>query len=74
MSQEFDNDVLDLFKEKGFYLYGYITDFGKLEVELPSTAKFCSPLTDRKITDKEYNILLTFGKNFKWKQLKVIKT
>ena len=65
LSQEFDNDVLDLFKQKGFYLYGYMTDFGKFEVELSSAAKFCSPLNDRKITDTEYNMLLTFGKNFK---------
>ena len=65
LSQEFDNDVLDLFKQKEFYLYGYMTDFGKFEVELSSAAKFCSPLNDRKITDTEYNMLLTFGKNFK---------
>ena len=65
LSQEFDNDVLDLFKQKGFYLYGYMTDFGKFEVELSSAAKFCSHLNDRKITDTEYNMLLTFGKNFK---------
>ena len=31
-------------------------------------------IADRKITDKEYDILLTFRKNLKWKQWKIITT
>ena len=36
MSQEFDNNTLDLVKRKGFYSYEYMSDFGKLKEELPS--------------------------------------
>ena len=31
LSQEFDNNVLDLFKQKGFYPYEYISDFEKFK-------------------------------------------
>ena len=41
LSQEFDNNVLeDLVKQKGFYLYGYMSDFEKFKEELPSREKF----------------------------------
>ena len=33
LSQEFDNNVLDLFKQKIFYFYEYISDFEKFEEE-----------------------------------------
>ena len=46
LSQKFDNNVLDLVEQKGFYLYEHMTDFE----ELPSKEKFHSSLTDRKIT------------------------
>ena len=38
LSQEFDNNVLDLVKQKGFSPYEYMNDFEKFEEEL----KFCS--------------------------------
>ena len=53
MSQEFDNNVLDLAKEKELYSYEYLSDFEKFNEELPSKEKFYSSLTDRKISDKE---------------------
>ena len=34
MSQEFDNKVLDLFKQKGFYPCEYMSDFEKFEEHL----------------------------------------
>ena len=35
LSQESDNNVLDLVKQKEFYPFEYITDFEKLQEELP---------------------------------------
>ena len=35
LSQEFDNNVLDLVKQIGFYHYEYLSDFKKFTVELP---------------------------------------
>ena len=58
MSQEFDNNVLDLLKQKEFYPYEYMSDFKKFKEELPSKEKFYNSLTDRKISDKEYEHVL----------------
>ena len=52
MNQEFDNNVLDLVKQKGFYRHEYVSNFGKVKKELPSKENICSSLTDTKITDK----------------------
>ena len=54
MSQEFDNKVLDLVRQKEFYLYEYMNDFEKFKEELPSKEKFYNMLTGKKISDKEY--------------------
>ena len=67
LSQESDNNVLDLVKQKGFYCYDYMSDFEKFREELPSKEKFYSSLIDTKISDKEYTVFLMFGINFKWK-------
>ena len=48
LSQEFDNNVLDLVKQKGFYSYGYMSDFEKFEKQLPSKEKLCSSLAGKK--------------------------
>ena len=55
LSQEFDNNVLDLAKQKGFCPYEYMTDFKKFEEQLPSKEKFYSSLTGKKISNKEYD-------------------
>ena len=34
--QEFDNNILDLFKSKEFYPYDYMCDFEKFKEELPN--------------------------------------
>ena len=36
LSQEFDNNVLDLVKQNGFYPYEYMSDFEKFDEELSS--------------------------------------
>ena len=53
LSQQFDNDVLDLVTQKVFYLYEYMSDFEKFKEELPHKDKFYSSLTGRKIAKKE---------------------
>ena len=40
VSEEFDNNVLDLVKQKGFYPYKYVSGFEKFKEELPSNEKF----------------------------------
>ena len=47
MSQEFDSNVLDLVKQKGFYPYKYINSFERFEERLQiAKQKFYSSLTD----------------------------
>ena len=48
LSQEFNRNKLDLVKQKGFYPYEYMTDFGKIKEKLPSKEKFSSSLTGKK--------------------------
>ena len=40
LSQEFDSEVLDLVKQKGFYPYEDISSFEKIKEKLPSKEKF----------------------------------
>ena len=54
LSQEPDNNVLDLIKQKGFYPYEYMSSFEKFKEQLPSK-KFYSSLTGKKISNKEYD-------------------
>ena len=74
MSQEIDNNVLDLIKQKGFYPYEYMSDFEKLKGELPCKEKFNSSLTDKKIAAKNMIMFLIFGKKLERKQWKIIRT
>ena len=48
-SQELDNNVLGLVKQKGFYPYEYMSNFEKFKKELLCKDKFYSSLKDRKI-------------------------
>ena len=45
LSQEFNNNILDLVKQKGFYPFEYMSDFKE---ELLSKEKFYSSLTIKK--------------------------
>ena len=42
LSQEFDNSILDLVKQKEFYPYEYMSDSEKFKEEFPSKEKFYS--------------------------------
>ena len=48
LSQEFDNNVLDLAKQEGFYPDEYMSVFERFKKELPSKEKLYSSLTDKK--------------------------
>ena len=54
LSQEFDSDVLDLVKQKGFYPYEYMSDFEKFKERLPTKKQFYSSLTGKINSDKYY--------------------
>ena len=45
MSEEFDSNVSDPVKQKGFDLYEYMSDFEKFKEELSNEKKFYSLLT-----------------------------
>ena len=64
LSQDFDSKVLDLVKQKGFYLYEYMSDFEKFKEKLPSKEKFYSSLTNKKNVIKNMNMLLKFPIHF----------
>ena len=70
LSQKFDNNVLDLVKQKGFYPYEYMNDFEKSKEEFPNKKKFYSSLTDRKTDDEEYEHVLNVSKKFEMKTIK----
>ena len=70
MSQEFDNNVLDIDKQKGFYPYKYMSDSEKFKENLPTIEKLYSPLTYRKITEKEYKHVFNVSKRFEMKTMK----
>ena len=70
LSQEFDNNVLDLVKQKGFYPYEYMSDFEKFIEELPSKEKFYSFLTCKNISDKEHEYVLNVWYKFEMKMMK----
>ena len=70
LSQELDNNVLDLVKQKGFYPYEYMSDFEKFKEELPIKEKFYSSLTGEKNSDKEYKHVLNVWKKFDAKAMK----
>ena len=70
MAQKFNNNVLDLVKQKGFYPYEYISDFEKFKEELPSKETFYSSLTHRKVSDKEYENVLNVWKKIEMKTMK----
>ena len=69
MSQEFNNNLLDLVKQKGLYPYEYMTDSKKFKEQLPSREKFYSFLTGKKISNKEYDYALKVWKKFETKTM-----
>ena len=70
MSQEIDNNKVDLFKQKVFYPYEYMSDFQKVEKELPSKEKFYNSLTGKKLVAKKMTRFWKLEINLKWKRWK----
>ena len=70
MSQDFDNNVLDLIKQTVFYPYKYISDSEKFKEELASKEKFYNSIIGRKIADKEYEHVLNVWNKFEMKAIK----
>ena len=52
LNQEFNTNVLDLLKKKGFFLYDYRDSFEKFNEGLPNKDKFYNTLTNCAIIDK----------------------
>ena len=69
LAQEFDNNILDLVKQKGFYSYKYMNDFEKSKEELSSKETFYSSLIGSKITDKEYEHVPNVWNKFEMKTM-----
>ena len=70
LSQEFDNDILYLVKQKEFYSCEYMSDFEKFKEELRSIEKFYSSLTNKKLSDKDYGHVLKVSNTFEMKKMK----
>ena len=70
LSQEFDNNLLDLVKQKEFYHYVYMSDFEKFKKELTSKENFYSSLTGKRNSDKEYDHALKVWNKFEIKTMK----
>ena len=68
--QEFDIDVLDVVKQKGFYPYEHMSKFEKFKEELPNKEKIYSSLTVKRISDKEYEHVVKVWDRFKVKTMK----
>ena len=54
LNQEFDSNILNLVKHKGFYRYEYMSGFEKFEEKLQSKKKDYNSLTGKEISDKNY--------------------
>ena len=70
MSQELNNNVLNLVKQKGFYPYECMSDFEKFKEQLPSEEKFYSSLAGKKISDKDYEHVLKVWNKFEINSMK----
>ena len=48
LSQQLDSEVLDLFQQKGIYLYEYVSDFERFKEKIQYKEKFCNSLKNKK--------------------------
>ena len=69
-SQVSDSEVLDLVKQKRFYPYEYMWDFGKFNEPLPSENDFYSSLSDKGTTEGEYQYFLKVWNKFEMETMK----
>ena len=70
LSQEFDNNVLYLVKQKWFYPYEYMSNFEKVSWTVTKQRKFYSSLTSKKINHKEYKHIFKVWNKFEMKSIK----
>ena len=70
MDQQFDNNLLDLIKQKGFYPYEYINNFEKLKEKLPRKETFYIVRKQVKRLVTEYQHVLMFWNKFEMKTTK----
>ena len=70
LSEELDNNELDLVKQKGFYPYEDMNYFEKFKEELLSKEKFYSSLTGTNLSDKEYDHILKVWNKFETETMK----
>ena len=70
LSQEIDNNILDLVKQKGFYPDKYMSGFEKFKEQLPSKEKFYSSLVNKTISGREYEPVLNVWNKLEMKTMK----
>ena len=63
LSQEIDNSVLNLIKQKGVYPNEYMRYFEKFKEGLPTKKIFIAPSPEEKLLPKNLNMFLKFGIN-----------
>ena len=69
LSQEFDREILDSVKQKGFYSYEYICDFEKPKEALPSKNELYSSLSGKEISDIRYQHVIKFWNKLELKMI-----
>ena len=66
LSDEFSGGLLELVKQKGVYLSGYMDSFEKFSKDkLPNRCKFFSSLEDERIGEKDYLHAINVSNAFK---------
>ena len=70
LNQEIENNVLDLVRQEGFYPYEHIRNYEKFKEQLPNREKFCSFLTSKKNSDKDYEHVLKSWNEIDMKTMK----
>ena len=65
LSQEFDNNVLDLVKQKAFYHYEYVTYLKSLKNNYQAKKSFVICYQVKKLVTKNKIMFLRFGTNLK---------
>ena len=69
LNQEFDNNVLDLVKQKGFHPYDCMTDFKKFNNNYQAKNIYSS-LTGKKFSNKGYHHVYKAWNKFEMKTMK----
>ena len=70
LSQEFNDNAIDLLKKKRLNSFDYQDSFEKFKEGLPSKDKFCSTLANRDVSNKNYKHVLNVWKAFKMNTMK----